>query len=160
MRVWMRLHPAALPAGQKQHIHKVSLELQLQHLQVKPGPGTVTGLGHNKKWPRGKGQEGLLIWKNKPTKKRWAIAWAKANSLRKRACCNFCTWRSRHRADGDEAQLLTWRKGRSQALASRTGDARGTHGGACRGSRTDCRERLAGTEEGLMKGSWQTSRES
>lgn len=67
--MWMRHHSAVLPAGQDQRVHKVSLELQLQHLHVKPGPGTATDLGHNKKRPVGIGQEGLLTWKNTPKKK-------------------------------------------------------------------------------------------
>lgn len=71
--------------------------------------------------------------------------------MRKSLCLNIRTQASWCVADGHEARSLTWRKGRSRALASGTGDVRGTHGAACGESRTGCRERLGDAEEGLMR---------
>lgn len=61
------------------------LRTSVQHLQVKSGSGHVTGLGHTKRWPGGKMQEELLIWKNKQTKKRWATTWAKSQQFEEKS---------------------------------------------------------------------------
>lgn len=159
MPMWMRHHSVFYLLGRDSHAQSIPGA-------AAPPPAGKTWSWHSdgpwtqQKMACGKGAGRAPDLKKYTDKKRWAIVGSRANSLRRRACLNFCTRSSWHRADGDEARLLTWRKGSSRALASGTGDARGTHGVACRGSRTDCRERLADAEEGLMKESWQTSRES